>query len=107
MNSLRLLLREAWVQTDLAQLTDDEVVELAEEMLGTGELTMDREPVRQEERGAAVPQEKPAPAPPPPKQTVTKTEEPEAPTFGPDLHAAMQAATLTAAAAAGVPFCDT
>jgi hypothetical protein len=107
---LRLQLYQAGWSSEVARLTDAEVVDEVRDWLRAGILWIDEEmvEVKKTSGGAAAPEEAAAPTvvPPPPRQP-KKEEEPDPDTLPPNLDAATQAATLQAAAAQGAPFCPT
>jgi hypothetical protein len=112
MHELRQQLYHAGCHSEVARLTDAEVLDEVTRLFQTGELRIDEGKVEVKKKGGGsiAPAEAEAPpvAAPPPRQAAAPVPEAADPdTLPPNLDAATQAATLQAAAAQGAPFCPT
>lgn len=111
MHELRQQLYHAGCHSEVARLTDDEVLDEVTRLFQTGELRIDEGKVEVKKKGGGsiAPPEAAAPpvAAPPPPQAAPVPEATDPDTLPPNLDAATQAATLQAAAAQGAPFCPT
>jgi hypothetical protein len=111
MHELRQQLYHAGCHSEVARLTDAEVLDEVARLFQTGELRIDDRKVEVKKKGGGSiappePEAPPVPAPPPsPAAPVPEAADPD--TLPPNLDAATQAATLQAAAAQGAPFCPT
>ncbi len=109
MRALRKMLLEWGLGTDVSRLTDDEVLAEIAYRISTGQIGL-AGAMDMETGGSSGEVNSPPSAPLPaaaPLRPGPASPEPEAPTFGPNLNGAAQAAVLAAAAAAGAPFCET
>ena len=105
MSELRRLLQE-WPQgTEIARLSDDQVVAQVAGLIESGQLLAGFDSNPLVIGPGATPMQEASP-PPPSSSSARPAEESEASTFPANLASAAQAATLVAAADAGVPFCD-
>src|ERR1700735_727235 len=106
MGNLRSLLGETRHWIDVSRLTSGQVLSEIAHLILIGELGVAIAP-RPFSIGVGKVDKPPAPPPDPGGYPVSSppVEEPESPTLPSDLHAATQAAALSAAAASGTPFC--
>lgn len=96
--------------SDLSRLSDQAVLEQIADFLSRGVAHVHCDAARREQPRGVVPARRTeaAAAPPPRFRAVAPvTSEPEPSTLPGDVDVAVQAATLTAAAANGTPFCPT
>jgi len=103
---LRGLLSQSRQWIGASRLTGDQVLAEVARLLLSGELgvALIPRPLSTGSNSAERTGDPPPVAAGPPLP-VTKMEEPEPPTFPPDLNGVIQAAALAAAAASGAPFC--